>query len=155
VRSVSTAAELQDACEGEFPSCDILLMAAAVADFRPSDPVGEKIKKGDRDALTVELEPTADVLRMLASRRTPGQTLVAFAAEHGPGAVELAREKLAAKNVDAVVVNDISRPDIGFESTDNEVTILTRSGEQEVPRAPKDRIAAAILDAVARLRETP
>lgn len=152
VHSVSTAAELKEACEREFPACDILLMAAAVADFRPADPVGEKIKKTGRNHLTIEMEPTADVLRGLSSHRTPGQTLVAFAAEHGPRAVELAREKLTAKNVDAVVVNDISRSDIGFESTDNEVTVLTRTGEQEVPRASKDHVAAAILDVVARLR---
>jgi phosphopantothenoylcysteine decarboxylase / phosphopantothenate---cysteine ligase len=152
VLSVSTAAELQDACEREFPTCDILLMTAAVADFRPANPVGEKIKKGSHDRLTVELEPTADVLRGLSSQRAPGQTLVAFAAEHGPRAVELAREKLTSKGVDAVVVNDISRPDIGFESSDNEVTILTRSDEHELPRASKESIACAILDAVARLR---
>ncbi len=152
LRSVSSAAELQEACEREFPTCDILLMAAAVADFRPAEPVGEKIKKGARDRLTVEMEPTADVLCGLSSHRIPGQTLVAFAAEHGPGAVESAREKLTAKNVDAVVVNDISRSDIGFGSADNEVTILTRSGDHEVPRASKDNIAAAILDAVDRLR---
>jgi phosphopantothenoylcysteine decarboxylase/phosphopantothenate--cysteine ligase len=154
VRNVSTAAELQDACEREFPTCDILLMAAAVADFRPTNPVAEKIKKGGRNRLTVELEPTADVLSGLSSLRAPGQTLVAFAAEHGPRAVELAREKLLSKGVDAVVVNDISRADIGFESADNEVTILTRTGEHDVPRASKDNVAGAILDAVDRLRNT-
>jgi phosphopantothenoylcysteine decarboxylase / phosphopantothenate---cysteine ligase len=154
VRSVSTAAELKDACEREFPTCDVLLMAAAIADFRPAHPVGEKIKKGNRDRLTVEMEPTADVLRGLSSHRAPGQTLIAFAAEHGPRAVEHAREKLTAKNVDAVVVNDISRADIGFESPDNEVTILTHSGEHKVPRASKHRIAAEILDTVGRLRNT-
>jgi phosphopantothenoylcysteine decarboxylase / phosphopantothenate---cysteine ligase len=152
VHSVSTAAELKDACEREFPACDILLMAAAVADFRPIEPAGEKIKKTGRNRLTIEMEPTADVLRSLSSHRTPGQTLVAFAAEHGPRAVELAREKLTAKNVDAIVVNDISRSDIGFESTHNEVTILMRAGEQDVPRASKDTVATAILDVIARLR---
>jgi phosphopantothenoylcysteine decarboxylase/phosphopantothenate--cysteine ligase len=155
VRKVSTAAELKDACEREFPTCDVLLMAAAVADFRPANPVGEKIKKGARERLTVEMEPTADVLCGLSSLRAAGQTLVAFAAEHGPRALERAREKLTAKNVDAVVVNDISRSDIGFESADNEVTILTRSGDHEVPRASKDTVAAAILDAVGRLRTSP
>jgi phosphopantothenoylcysteine decarboxylase / phosphopantothenate---cysteine ligase len=154
VQEVSSAAELKDACERELPASDILLMAAAVADFRPANPVEEKIKKGGRDRLVVEMEPTPDVLRGLSSHRAAGQTLVAFAAEHGPGAVELAREKLIAKGVDAVVVNDISRSDIGFESADNEVTILTASGEHEVPRASKDSVATAILDAVARLRAT-
>ncbi|HEY2631870.1 MAG TPA: bifunctional phosphopantothenoylcysteine decarboxylase/phosphopantothenate synthase [Solirubrobacteraceae bacterium] len=152
VHRVTTAAELKDTCEREFPTCDVLLMAAAVADFRPSEPVGEKIKKGGRHHLTIKLEPTADILRGLAAKRAPGQTLVAFAAEHGPRAVELARQKLTAKSVDAVVVNDISRSDIGFESTDNEVTILTHSGEQPVARASKQSVANSILDAVASLR---
>jgi phosphopantothenoylcysteine decarboxylase/phosphopantothenate--cysteine ligase len=154
VRRVSSAAELEDACEREFPGCDILLMAAAVADFRPASPVDGKIKKGGRAQLTVELEPTADVLCGLASRREPGQTLVAFAAEHGPNALESARAKLAAKRVDAVVFNDISRADIGFGSVLNEVTILTGEGDQRVALAPKESIASTILDAVERLRET-
>ncbi|MFZ1154911.1 MAG: bifunctional phosphopantothenoylcysteine decarboxylase/phosphopantothenate--cysteine ligase CoaBC [Solirubrobacteraceae bacterium] len=153
VRRVSTAAELQATCEQEFPSCDVLLMAAAVADFRPLGPVDGKIKKGGRQHLTIELESTADVLCELSSRREPGQTLIAFAAEHGPEAQEHARSKLAAKGVDAVVFNDISRADIGFESDSNEVTIITADGDEQVPRAPKQSIASAILDVVARLRE--
>jgi phosphopantothenoylcysteine decarboxylase / phosphopantothenate---cysteine ligase len=154
VRETSTAAELQQACEEEFPACDILLMAAAIADFRPAAAVAGKIKKGGRERLTIELEPTADVLHELARRREPGQTLVAFAAEHGPGALDHARAKLTGKRVDAVVLNDISRADIGFDSPANEVIILTAEGEQHVARAPKDTIAAAILDAVDRLRQT-
>jgi phosphopantothenoylcysteine decarboxylase/phosphopantothenate--cysteine ligase len=154
VHGVRTAAELQAACEQEFPTCDVLLMAAAVADFRPARPVDGKIKKGGREHLTIELEPTADVLCWLASRREPGQTLVGFAAEHGPAALEQARAKLTAKGVDAVVFNDISRVDIGFESTANEVTILADNGDTRVPRASKERIASAILDAVERLRQT-
>jgi phosphopantothenoylcysteine decarboxylase/phosphopantothenate--cysteine ligase len=154
VRRVTTAAELQATCEQEFRTCHVLLMAAAVADFRPAGPVDGKIKKGGRRHLTIELEPTADVLRGLSNRREPGQTLVAFAAEHGSGALEHARAKLSAKGVDAVVFNDISRADIGFESDANEVTILTSDGAEQVPRAPKESIASAILDAVDRLRET-
>jgi phosphopantothenoylcysteine decarboxylase/phosphopantothenate--cysteine ligase len=153
VQRVSTAAELEEVCEREFPSCDVLLMAAAVADFRPAGKLEGKIKKGGRDRLTIELEPTADVLSGLAERREPGQRLVAFAAEHGPGALEHARAKLTAKRVDAVVFNDISRADIGFESLANEVVILTDSGDEHIPRAPKEAIAAAILDAVERLRK--
>jgi phosphopantothenoylcysteine decarboxylase/phosphopantothenate--cysteine ligase len=152
VRRVGTAAELQAACEQEFPSCDVLLMVAAVADFRPTGPVDGKIKKGGRKHLTIELEPTTDVLRDLASRREPGQILVAFAAEHGPQALEYAREKLTSKGVDAVIFNDISGADIGFESSINEVTILTSEGDVQVPRAPKERIASAILDVVERIR---
>jgi phosphopantothenoylcysteine decarboxylase / phosphopantothenate---cysteine ligase len=149
---VGTAAELEDACEREFPACDVLLMAAAVADFRPERPAAGKIKKGGRDHLAIELEPTADVLCGLASKRRPEQTLVAFAAEHGPDAVEHARAKRSAKGVDAVVVNDISRADIGFESPANEVTIVTEAGEEPVPLACKDTVAESILDAVERLR---
>jgi phosphopantothenoylcysteine decarboxylase / phosphopantothenate---cysteine ligase len=153
VRRVTTAAELQSVCEQEFPSCDILLMVAAVADFRPVAPVDGKIKKGGRDHLTIELEPTDDVLCGLSTKRKPGQTLVAFAAEHGPDGLERAREKLSAKRVDAIVFNDISRPDIGFESSANEITILTGAGDKPVPRASKKSIAETILGVVQRLRE--
>jgi phosphopantothenoylcysteine decarboxylase/phosphopantothenate--cysteine ligase len=152
VRRACTAAELQAICEQEFPTCDILLMAAAVADFRPLDPAAGKIKKQGRERLAIELERTADVIGGLAARRRPEQTLVAFAAEHGPGALDLARVKLSAKGVDAIVVNDISRTDIGFDSASNEVTILTDTHAEQVPLASKDRVADAILDAVGRLR---
>lgn len=159
-REVGTAAELQQACEQEFPACDVLLMAAAVADFRPAEPAAGKIKKADREHLRVELEPTDDVLSGLAAQRRPGQLLVGFAAEHGERAVDYGRGKLEAKRLDAVVVNDISRPDIGFEVEQNEVTIVTHKGGdrehpdgvQQLARASKDTIAAAILDAVERLR---
>ncbi len=157
-REVGTAAELQQACEQEFPACDVLLMTAAVADFRPVAPSEGKIKKGGRASFELELEATADVLAGLAARRRAGQTLVGFAAEHGEGAVENARGKLTAKALDAVVVNDISRADIGFEVDANEVTIVTAAAghssnrRQHVARAPKAQVAEAILDAVERLR---
>jgi phosphopantothenoylcysteine decarboxylase / phosphopantothenate---cysteine ligase len=154
---VATAAELEQACEAEFPACDVLLMAAAVADFRPAAPRAGKIKKAGRASMELELEATADVLAGLAAQRREGQTLVGFAAEHGEGAVECARGKLTAKGLDAVVVNDVSRGDIGFEVDANEVTIVTvdgssSNGQQHVPRASKARVAEAILDAVERLR---
>jgi phosphopantothenoylcysteine decarboxylase / phosphopantothenate---cysteine ligase len=149
---VGTAAELQAACEQRFEACDVLLMAAAVADFRPADPADGKIKKGGRDCLQIDLEPTADVLKGLAQRRRAEQTLVGFAAEHGPEAIELARGKLSGKRLDALVVNDISRADIGFESDDNEVAILTHEDERRVAKASKAQVADAILDAVERLR---
>jgi phosphopantothenoylcysteine decarboxylase/phosphopantothenate--cysteine ligase len=152
-RSVGSAAELKESLEEEFDGCDVLLMAAAVADFRPAEPVEGKLRKADRARLELVLEPTEDVLRGLASRRRPGQTLVGFAAEHGPGAVEQGHEKLRSKGLDAVVVNDISRPDIGFDVDFNEVTILTRGHERRVSRAPKREIAEAILDTVQALRE--
>lgn len=157
-RDVVTAAELQQAGEQEFPASDILLMAAAVADFRPVAPREDKIKKAGQAGLSLELEATADVLATLSAQRRPGQTLVGFAAEHGQRAVELGREKLLAKGLDAIVVNDISRADIGFDVDANEVTILTANGDGsangavEVGRAAKARVAEAILDAVASLR---
>jgi phosphopantothenoylcysteine decarboxylase/phosphopantothenate--cysteine ligase len=152
VHRVGTAAELQVACERELPDCDVLFMAAAVADFRPADRVEGKIKKGGLEHLTLELEPTEDILCGLAHNRKQGQTLVAFAAEHGRQGIESARAKLTAKRVDAVVFNDISRADIGFESVLNEVTILTDEDEELLSCAPKESIAEAILDAVDRLR---
>ena len=159
---VATAAQLAAACEREFPACDVLLMAAAVADFRPTEPgappgqpVVGKLKKAGREHLRLELEATPDVLKTLAAERRPGQTLVGFAAEYGAGAIEYGRGKLRDKGLDAVVVNDISRSDIGIGAGENEVAILTAAGEQHVPRAAKADVAAAILDAVERLRASP
>jgi len=154
---VRTAAELGQACERQFERCDILLMAAAVADFAPAAVEQGKIKKHGRPGLELRLTPTRDVLGGLAARRRAGQTLVGFAAEHGAEALEHGRSKLTGKGLDAVVVNDISRADIGFDSEHNEVTILTSgngsgTGERHVPRAGKEQIAAAILDAVEGLR---
>jgi phosphopantothenoylcysteine decarboxylase/phosphopantothenate--cysteine ligase len=146
---VVTAAELRDACGERFDDCDVLLMAAAVADYRPAAVAGMKIKK-DAASLELALERTDDVLAGLAARRRPGQTLVGFAAEHGDG-LEAARGKLERKGLDAVVLNDISRPDIGFDADRNEVTIVTATGEHTVPRAGKAEVAAAILDAVQAL----
>jgi phosphopantothenoylcysteine decarboxylase / phosphopantothenate---cysteine ligase len=156
VVAVETAAQLGDACAEAFPACDVLLMAAAVADFRPADPADTKLKKDAANAPdAIALERTPDVLSGLAAARRPDQTVVGFAAEHGDGALAYAREKLARKRLDAIVVNDISRTDIGFDTVENEVTIVMPDGEQPVARAPKDEIAAAILDVVARLRERP
>jgi phosphopantothenoylcysteine decarboxylase/phosphopantothenate--cysteine ligase len=151
-RDVVTAADLAAACEQEFPRCDVLLMAAAVADFRPADPVATKIKKDADAPSSIGLERTPDVLAGLSTQRRADQTLVGFAAEHGDDAVAHARGKLERKRLDAVVVNDISRPDIGFDTPDNEVTIVTPDGERPLPHAPKAQIASAILDEVARLR---
>jgi phosphopantothenoylcysteine decarboxylase / phosphopantothenate---cysteine ligase len=149
---VETATQLEAAAREEFAASDILLMAAAVADFRPADPEGSKITKTGRDGLALELEPTADVLAGLSQARRPGQTLIGFAAEHGEGAVERGRGKLERKLLDAVVVNDISRSDIGFDAEQNEVTIVTSGGDQRVPLGSKAAIAAAILDTVEGLR---
>ena len=149
---VATAAELLAAARAEHAGADVLLMAAAVADFRPVGSRGGKIKKRGREALTLSLEPTTDVLQALSKARRPGQTLVGFAAEHGPGALEEARAKLERKGLDAIVLNDVGRADIGFEAADNEVVILTAAGERPVPRGPKSAVAAAVIDEVEAIR---
>lgn len=149
---VTTAEELLVASESAFPDADVLLMSAAVADFRPAAAHEGKIKKDGRDELTVELEPTTDVLARLSGARRPGQVLVGFAAEHGEGAVDHGRGKLERKGLDAVVVNDVSQPGIGFDASDNEVTIVTADGDRHVARSSKAEIARAILEAVDDLR---
>jgi phosphopantothenoylcysteine decarboxylase / phosphopantothenate---cysteine ligase len=127
---------------------DVVLMAAAVADYRPVAPETGKRPKDD-EAWTVTLEPTTDVLRELGSRRANGQVLVGFAADRGERGLERAREKLANKHVDLVVFNDVARDDIGFDAPENEVVLIAPDGERRLEKAAKERIAAAILDAVA------
>jgi phosphopantothenoylcysteine decarboxylase/phosphopantothenate--cysteine ligase len=151
---VTTAAELQAATEAEFPGADVLLMAAAVADYRPAEAADRKLKKDEREELVIALERTPDILSGLAATRRTGQTVVGFAAEHGDGALAYGRDKLARKGLDAVVVNDIARGDIGFEGPENEVTIVIAAGERHVPRASKAEVARAILDVVGDLRHT-
>jgi phosphopantothenoylcysteine decarboxylase/phosphopantothenate--cysteine ligase len=149
---VETAAELAAAVAEEFPRCHVLLMAAAVADFRPSAPAREKIAREDTGALDLHLEPTEDVVGALAAARGPGQTVVGFAAEHGGDVVARARQKLGRKGLDAIVVNDVSRTEIGFESERNEVLIVEPDSEHPVPLATKEEVAEAILDRVEALR---
>ena len=129
---------------------DLVLMAAAVADYRPAEPAGEKRPKDER-AWQVTLEPTTDVLRTLGEQRTNGQVLIGFAAEHGDQGLARAREKLKQKHIDLVVYNDISRGDIGFDAGDNEVVLITAAGERRVAKAPKDQIAMTIVDTAEEL----
>jgi phosphopantothenoylcysteine decarboxylase / phosphopantothenate---cysteine ligase len=145
---VESAADLAAATAAEFERADVLLMAAAVADFRPAQPRADKIKKADSAELELRLERTEDVLSGLAERRRDGQLIVGFAAETGARALDHGRDKLARKRLDAVVVNDVGERGIGFDSADNEVTILTPETELHVPRTTKTEVAAAILDAV-------
>jgi phosphopantothenoylcysteine decarboxylase/phosphopantothenate--cysteine ligase len=151
---VETAAELAAVCAEEFDGCDVLLMAAAVADYRPDAPRPDKIKKNEAGELELRLERTADVLSALSERRRPGQLIVGFAAETGERALEYARGKLAQKNLDAVVVNDVGVRGIGFDAVDNEVTVLTAEDERHIPRTTKREIAAAILDTVLTRRSS-
>jgi phosphopantothenoylcysteine decarboxylase / phosphopantothenate---cysteine ligase len=148
---VQTAAELLQACEARFDAADVLLMAAAVADFRPRDAADAKIKK-DGGPPELVLEPTTDVLGTLSGRRRPGQVIVGFAAETGARAIAYGREKLQRKRLDAIVVNDVSDHRIGFDSAENEVTIVTADGtEQTLERAGKDVIADGVLTRIDQL----
>ena len=129
---------------------DVVVMAAAVADYRPSAPSPDKRPK-DGATWSIDLEPTADVLAALGASRRPGQVLVGFAADPGNGGIERAREKRLAKNADLFVFNDVSRPDIGFDASDNEVVVVSSNGERTIEKAPKTVVAAAVLDEVERL----
>lgn len=129
---------------------DVIVMAAAVADYRPPSPAKTKRPK-DRAPWTVELEPTTDVLAALGAARRPGQVLVGFAADGADSGLERAREKRIAKKVDLFVFNDIGRPDIGFDAPDNEVVLVSEDEEREVGKAPKQVIATAVLDEVERV----
>ncbi|MBA2522832.1 MAG: bifunctional phosphopantothenoylcysteine decarboxylase/phosphopantothenate--cysteine ligase CoaBC [Solirubrobacterales bacterium] len=149
---VVSAEDLARATEKAFDRADVLLMAAAVADFRPEAGAAEKLVREGSDGLDVHLEPTADVLAGLSARRRPGQVLVGFAAEHGGDYVERARGKLERKGLDAIVVNDVSDPSIGFDSPDNEVTLVNREGANPLPRGSKEAVAESILDGLAHLQ---
>ncbi|MGE5746668.1 MAG: bifunctional phosphopantothenoylcysteine decarboxylase/phosphopantothenate--cysteine ligase CoaBC [Solirubrobacterales bacterium] len=148
---VETAAELADVLGREFDSTDVLVMAAAPADFRPKRAADEKIHREGSRGFELDLEATEDILAALAARRREGQTIIGFAAETGSG-LERAQEKLERKGADAIVFNDVSRPEIGFEGSENEVVIVERSGAHHVPLACKGQVADSILDRVDAIR---
>jgi phosphopantothenoylcysteine decarboxylase/phosphopantothenate--cysteine ligase len=156
VATPSAGAMLAAAESAEF---DLALLAAAVADYRPVAALATKRPKA-AEAWTLELEPTVDIARTLGARKRDGQVLVAFGAELGEEGLERKRTMLDEKNADLVVFNDVSRPDIGFDSAENEVVLITRDGDRLVARASKEAVAAAILDeaerllAVSRIQET-
>jgi phosphopantothenoylcysteine decarboxylase/phosphopantothenate--cysteine ligase len=129
---------------------DVVLMAAAVADYRPAEAHAGKRPKS-AEPWTLDLVPTADVARALGAARRDGQVLVAFGAESGEDGLARKRAMLTDKNVDLVVYNDVGRDDIGFDSDENEVVLVTRDAERTVAKAPKAAIARAILDEVERL----
>jgi phosphopantothenoylcysteine decarboxylase/phosphopantothenate--cysteine ligase len=131
---------------------DLVVMAAAVADYRPAERLDGKRPK-DGSAWELALEPTLDVLAVLGERRRNGQVLVGFAAEASEDGLERARGKLRNKGVDLVVYNDVSRDDIGFDAVENEVVLMTDTDERQVPRAPKEDVAVAIVDEIERLLE--
>lgn len=154
VERVETAAQMQQAMDHHAPSCDVVVMAAAVADFRPVSPAAGKIKKAGGTP-TVVLEPTPDILAGLGSRRRPGQTLVGFAAET-EDLLAHATAKLAAKNIDLIVANDVSAPQVGFSHDTNAVTVISAdAAPRQVALQTKSEIAHAILDEVLAYRARP
>jgi phosphopantothenoylcysteine decarboxylase/phosphopantothenate--cysteine ligase len=147
---VDTAASMEAAMSEHLGAADVVVMAAAVADFRPKAPAEAKLSKADGPPELV-LEPTPDILGGLAARRRPGQVLVGFAAETHD-VVDHAAAKLAAKGVDLIVANDVSAAGVGFDHDSNAVTILGADGtRREVPLTSKRRVADAVLDCVVAL----
>ena len=149
---VETAADLATAAAEHFEHADVLFMAAAVADFRPRDAGEDKIKRAGSGGLTIELTENPDIVAALAKHRRPDQTLVGFAAEHGGEWVERAQRKLERKGLDAIVANDVSRSEIGFESSENEVTFVTADATEPIPLAAKATVAERICELTAGLR---
>jgi phosphopantothenoylcysteine decarboxylase/phosphopantothenate--cysteine ligase len=151
---VETAAEMEAAVGAAAATADVIVMAAAVADFRPKAVADDKLKKGD-GVPEVVLEPTPDILAGLGTTKRPGQTLVGFAAET-TDLVANAADKVRRKNLDLIVANDVSAPDVGFEHDTNAVVLLRADGSREdVPLADKRAVARAVLDAVLKIRSAP
>jgi phosphopantothenoylcysteine decarboxylase/phosphopantothenate--cysteine ligase len=146
---VETAEEMMKAVAGLLPESTVVIKTAAVADFRPKAASEQKIKR--KGEMTLELEPTADILAEVARRKT-SQIVVGFAAET-ENVLENARKKLASKSLDAIVVNDVSREGVGFDSDRNVVTIISRREVIEVPETSKWEVAHRVLDQVVKLRE--
>jgi phosphopantothenoylcysteine decarboxylase/phosphopantothenate--cysteine ligase len=156
---VETAEEMREAVLKLLPESTAVVMTAAVADFRPKTAAGQKIKR--KGPMTLELEPTADILAELAhhkksqgggSRESRLQIIIGFAAET-ENVLENARKKLASKSLDAIVVNDISREGVGFDSDRNAVTIISHDEVVEVPETSKWEVAQRVLDQVVKLRK--
>src|SRR5690606_33547178 len=151
---VDTAAEMEEAVLSRTDASDVVVMAAAVADFRPAQAVDRKLKKAD-GAPEIVLEPTTDILAALGKQRRSGQTIVGFAAETDDLRANAA-DKLARKGIDLIVANDVSAPGVGFEHDTNAVVILDAAGgATEIPLSDKRAIARSILDAVIQTRSNP
>jgi phosphopantothenoylcysteine synthetase/decarboxylase len=148
VHSVVSAADMLAACTSHFPTCDLFIAVAAVADYRPKETAPQKQKKTP-GSLTLELVPTVDILRTLAARKTAQQTVVGFAAEtHDVEAY--ARRKLADKHLDWIVANDVSQPEIGMNADANAILLLGAAGQRHgFGPAPKSAVAEFILSHVA------
>ncbi len=149
VTRVESAEQMRDAVLNLLPQASIVIKTAAVSDYRPKSVSGQKIKR--KGPIAIELEPTADILKEISLRKQ-SQIIVGFAAET-EDVLENARQKLSAKQLDAIVVNDVSREGIGFDSDRNEVTIITQDEVVEVPETTKWDVAQRVLDQVVRLRQ--
>jgi phosphopantothenoylcysteine decarboxylase/phosphopantothenate--cysteine ligase len=145
---VESAEEMRQAVLKLLPQATIVIKTAAVSDYRPKSLASQKIKRSG--PMTLELEPTVDILSEIA-RHKQSQLIVGFAAET-QNALENARKKLASKSLDAIVVNDVSREGVGFDSDRNAVTIITQHEVVEVPETTKWEVAQRVLDQVVRLR---
>jgi phosphopantothenoylcysteine decarboxylase/phosphopantothenate--cysteine ligase len=146
---VTTAAEMHAAVLAHLPAATAIIGAAAVSDFRPAVIASEKIRRNGN--LTLTLEPTPDILADAAARRVPGTLVIAFAAET-ESPLENGQAKLHRKGADAIVINDVSRPGLGFDSDHNAATLLTATGRVDLPSMPKSTMAARILDQILELR---
>ncbi len=147
--TAESAEQMRDAVLTLLPQATIVIKAAAVSDYRAKSVAGQKLKR--KGPITLELEPTTDILKEI-SQRKQSQIIVGFAAET-ENALENARQKLTAKQLDAIVVNDVSREGIGFDSDRNEVTIISHDEVVEVPETTKWEVAQRVLDQVVRLRQ--
>ena len=148
VTRVESAEQMRDAVLNLLPQSTIVIKTAAVSDYRAKVVSGQKIKR--KGPMTLDLEPTADILKEISARKQ-SQIIVGFAAET-ENVLENARQKLAVKHLDAIVVNDVSREGIGFDSERNEVTIITHDEVVEVPETTKWEVAQRVLDQVVRIR---
>jgi phosphopantothenoylcysteine decarboxylase/phosphopantothenate--cysteine ligase len=149
VTRIESADEMRDAVLNLLPHASIVIKTAAVSDYRPKAAAGQKIKR--KGPMSLELEATPDILKELSSKKGT-QIIVGFAAET-ENVLENARQKLVSKNLDAIVVNDVSREGVGFDSDRNAVTIITRDEVVEVPETTKWEVAQRVLDQVVRLRQ--
>jgi len=146
---VESTDEMRDAVLNLLPRASVVIKTAAVADYRPKSAAGQKIKR--KGPMTLELEATPDILKELSLRKK-SQIVVGFAAET-ENVLENARQKLVSKNLDAIVVNDVSREGVGFDSDRNAVTIITGDEVVEVPETTKWEVAQRVLDQVVRMRQ--
>jgi phosphopantothenoylcysteine decarboxylase/phosphopantothenate--cysteine ligase len=149
VMRVESAEQMRDAVLNLLPQASVIIKTAAVSDYRAKSPAPQKIKR--KGAMTLELEATADILKEITLRKT-SQIVIGFAAET-ENVLENARQKLAAKHLDAIVVNDVSRPGVGFDSERNAVTIITHHEVIEVPETTKWEVGQRVLDQIVHLRQ--